>query len=489
MQLAQEVSPFASIDELQRRYQGKLLTVEAVVDLFLRRIEAYDKRGPSVNTVVTINPRATHEARLMDSHRNEGRAVGPLHGVPILVKDQIETAGLETCFGSVAMRGYLPARDATVVARLKRAGAIVLAKTTMPDFAASWFSLSSRSGSTRCPYDLSRDAGGSSSGSAAGVAAGFATVGIGEDTGGSVRVPAAFNNLVGMRVTPGLISRHGMSPLVASQDTAGPLTRTVEDAASLLDVLVGYDPNDPRTNSASQLRKRPPYRASLRQHRVRGMRIGVLVEAFGDDPGGAPVRDVVWQALQRMSLAGATIVPVSIGQLSRHIRETSLYLSTSRDDINGFLRGRPVPHRDLESIVAQGLFEPSLDLLRAIATTRAYADEQERRSAQDRFQRLLLESIKRSEVMVLCFPTVPVCAPTPEELRTGAVTTEGFPTNTVIAAQSGLPALSLPAGLTPTGLPVGMELMAGPHQEALLLALGADLQRINPPYVVPSATP
>ena len=171
-----EQAPYASIDTLHGAYRSGELTAEALVETCLARVDRFDQRGPGINALTARNTRALEVARRLDDVLRSGRVTGPLHGIPVLVKDQIETAGIETTFGSMAMRGYVPDRDATVVKRLRAAGAIVLAKTTMPDFAASWFSLSSRSGYTRCPWNLQRDAGGSSSGSAAGVAAGFAPV-------------------------------------------------------------------------------------------------------------------------------------------------------------------------------------------------------------------------------------------------------------------------------------------------------------------------
>jgi len=212
------------------------------------------RNGPELNSILTVNPRALDEAEELDrSFGRSGEFVGLLHGVPVLVKDQAETAGIRTTFGSVAFEDHVPEEDATVVRRLKEAGAVVLAKTNLPDFATSWFAYSSAGGVTKNPYDLDRDPGGSSGGTGAAVAANLGAVGIGEDTGGSIRLPASFDNLVGVRVTTGLISRNGLSPLVVFQDTAGPMTRTVKDAAILLDALVGYDP--------AAIRSRPPPRS------------------------------------------------------------------------------------------------------------------------------------------------------------------------------------------------------------------------------------
>ena len=241
----------ATIASVQAAYRGREVSARQVVQGYLDRIAALDAAGPQLNAVVTVSTTALEEADELDRRfEATGDLVGPLHGVPVLVKDQAETAGLRTTFGNQNTADYVPAEDATAVARLKAAGAIILGKTSMPDFATSWFSTSSVTGVTKNPYDLSRDPGGSSSGTGTAIAANLALVGIGEDTGGSIRLPSSFCSLVGVRVTPGLISRRGMSPLVTPQDTAGPMTRTVADAAALLDVLVGFDPADDYTTVA-----------------------------------------------------------------------------------------------------------------------------------------------------------------------------------------------------------------------------------------------
>ncbi|MCL6446109.1 MAG: amidase, partial [Alicyclobacillus sp.] len=239
----------ATVSSIHAAVQSGELTVRKLVQMYLERIEAYDKNGPRINSVVTLNLHALDEADRLDRVYSEtGKFVGDLHGIPILVKDQAETKDVTTTFGSVAFKDYVPSTDATVIKRLKQAGAIILGKTNLPDFATAWTGNSSVIGDTLNPYDLTRDPGGSSSGTGAAIAANFAAVGIGEDTGGSIRVPSSFNNIFGLRVTTGLISRTGISPLVHFQDTAGPMGRTVRDVALLLDAMVGYDPDDPFTS-------------------------------------------------------------------------------------------------------------------------------------------------------------------------------------------------------------------------------------------------
>jgi amidase len=193
-----------TIRDIQAAYLDGRLTCVQLVQAYLDRISAYDQSGPALNAFVKLNPAALEEAAALDRTFAQTRTlVGPLHGIPVAVKDQAETKGIETRFGSVALSGYVPEKDATIVTKMKAAGAIILGKTAMPDFATSWFGYSSVNGETKNPYDLDRDPGGSSAGTGAAIAANLATVGIGEDTGGSIRLPSSFNSLVGVRVTPG----------------------------------------------------------------------------------------------------------------------------------------------------------------------------------------------------------------------------------------------------------------------------------------------
>jgi amidase len=486
-------APFASIEQLQAAYRHGVLSAADMVEMFMDRIDRYDQHGPRINGVARLNPAAEAEARRLDGRLASGGSLaGPLHGVPVLVKDQIETAGLETNFGSVAMRGHVPRSDATVVRRLKRAGAIVLAKSSMPDFAASWFSLSSRTGATKCPWAPERDAGGSSSGSAAGVAAGFATAAIGEDTGGSIRIPAAYNHLVGVRVTTGLISRHGMAPLVHAQDTAGPITRTVRDAATLLDVLVGVDPQDSLTYAANHRAGETGFVTAIEEGALRGRRIGLLTEALIEHDGSSsrPATVAFGEALQTLESQGAVVVPVSLPSLNSLLEESSLYAKTSRADINRFLASRSVPYGDVAEIVRRGLYERSLDLLVAIARSQPSAEDvQAGFAAQIRLRESILQLMSGHRLDAICYPTTPVAAPTPGELRSGQVTTSNFPTNTIIASQAGLPAITLPCGDPANGLTVGIEFMGAPYHERLLVNLGADFESATRPVGKPPATP
>jgi Asp-tRNA(Asn)/Glu-tRNA(Gln) amidotransferase A subunit family amidase len=242
----------ATIRQLHDAMRSGQLTCRALVDHYLRRIEAYDKAGPAINAIVVVNPEAAREADALDARYKASGPVGPLHCVPAIVKDNMETIGLQSADGSLSLKGFVSAKDAFQVRRIKAAGAIVLAKSNMAEFAFTPYETVSSilPGYTKNPYALDRVTAGSSGGTAAAVAANFGAVGLGTDTGNSIRGPSSHQALVGIRSTMGLTSRGGVAPLSLLADIAGPMTRTVEDAVAVFQVVVGEDPDDPVTMAA-----------------------------------------------------------------------------------------------------------------------------------------------------------------------------------------------------------------------------------------------
>ena len=468
------------IDDMHALLRSGSLNVHDLTEAYLARIDAVDKSGPGLNSIITINPNALQEADRLDAEfAASGELTGPLHGVPVVVKDQVETKDMMTTFGSIAQDGYQPHDDATVIKKLKAAGAIILAKTALPDFASSWFGFCSKIGETKNPYVLSHDPGGSSSGTAAAVAANLALVGVGEDTGGSIRLPASFCNLVGVRVTPGLISRDGMSPLVVFQDTAGPMARTVKDAARLLDSMVGYDPKDEYTTAAVIAGHKNTYVEVTEGASLRGTRLGVVRNAFGsdDDPAAAAVNRVMGEALEAARKAGAELIDVEIPDLMEHILETSLYLTHSRYDINTFLASRDnMPIKSLEEIRDKKCYDPHLDLLEAIFEGPEHPEDDpeyfRKLASSDKFQRLVVGIVAQNNLDGLVFPCTQILPPSKQAVRDGKHEVLSFPTNTLIASQAWLPSICLPAGFSEEGLPVGMELVVPPYHEPTLFRLG-----------------
>jgi amidase len=471
------------------------VTAAELVDWYLARIEAHNLAGAELQAVVTVNPRARDEAVARDEFlAAEGNLCGPLHGVPVLVKDQAEMAGLRTTFGSSLFTGYVPEDDATVIAKLKDAGAIILAKTAMCDFAAGWFSSSSLTDHTKNPYAPERESGGSSAGTAAGVAANLGLVGIGEDTGGSIRIPAAYNNLFGLRVTTGLISRAGFSPLVHFQDTPAPVARTVSDLATTLDSIVGYDPKDPFTVTASAAHDFGGYaEAAALDIPLSSWRIGVLETAFGgdDNPDAEPVNNVIRTAIARLDELGVSITrELEIADLPGWIEGSSVYVRQSKADINDFLGQRPgAPVSSFMEIYEGRHFHPLNDLFHGIAEGPETVDGDveclQRRLNQEHFRRHVLNIFAAHGLDFIVFPTVQVIPPTRNELAAEKYQCLTFPTNTVIGSQAGLPALTIPVGFTGDGLPVGLELLGAPLAEAKMLQFARSWERAAGPRHAP----
>jgi len=469
----------ATIASIHEAYRTRALSAVELVRAYLERIEAYDRGGPRLNSIVTVNERAEERARELD----EGGPTGPLHGIPVVLKDNINTHDLPTSYGSVAMRGYRPPADATLVKRLRAAGAIVLAKTALPDWATSWFSYSSLTTETRNPYDPDRDPGGSSSGSGAAVAANLATVGIGTDCGGSVRLPASFCNLVGVRSTPGVVPRTGTSYLVIPQDTAGPLARTVEDARAVFNAIAGYDRADPYSVAAT-IAPRPgqPHPGELRARRI-----GLVTNALGDDPA---VRQLIRAAAEALEGAGAHVEEVEIPDLFDHILATSMYTDRSKHDIDRFLDELPdTPIANLREAYDKGLYDTRLDLMDAIVD--GPEDPDSDRDYLARFAARHEFTLAVTNVMAgldaLAYPSVQV--PPPTLAGRAEWTTLTLPTNTLIASQTWLPALTVPAGFTPDGAPVGLELVGRPYAEATLFALAHGFERATGHRRAPEACP
>ncbi|MGW2939013.1 amidase [Streptomyces sp. NPDC001156] len=482
-----------TIDGFHTALRNRQITCVDVAEWYLARIASHNNSGAQLQAIVTVNPHACDEAAAADAYfAATGRLSGPLHGVPVLVKDQAETAGVRTTFGSQLFEDYIPEVDATLVTKLREAGAVILAKTSMCDFAAGWFSSSSMTDHTKNPYSLARESGGSSSGTGAGVAANFGLVGIGEDTGGSIRIPASFNNLFGLRVTTGLVSRAGFSPLVHFQDTPGPIGRTVADVARLLDSIVGFDPKDPQT-AVSWPTSGGYTDALAREIPLNAWRIGVLETGFGSDgnPDAAPVTRVIRSAIAHLEELGVPTVPgLKIDDLSDWITNTSVYTRQSKSDINHFLAQRSqVPVKSFRDIYESGVFHPLNDLFHGIAggpeDVEGDAESALLRLNQERFRRLVLGIFAAHRLDFLVYPTVQVIPPTREELASEKYSALAFPTNTVIGSQAGLPALTVPAGFTPDGLPIGMEILGTPLAEAKILQFAHAWEKSMQPRKTP----
>jgi amidase len=309
-----------TVADAHAAFKARTLTSRQLIQLYLDRIAAYDQKGPALKCIVTVNPAALAEADALDAaFARTGQLAGPLHGIPILVKDEIDTAGMATTQGTVVFKDYVPTRDAFVVAKLKAAGAIILAKTTLSEFAGG-DTYSALTGNSRNPYALDRTVGGSSGGSGGALAANFGLLALGEETSSSLKRPAAWGALAGLRPTPGLISRSGMwdgHPVPTAQ--MGPMTRTVTDLAKLMDGMVGYDAEDPITAFGVMHTPRS-YTSYLDKNALKGARIGVIREPIGsnsrpDSEDFKKVDALFQKALADLKAAGATLVDVVIPDL------------------------------------------------------------------------------------------------------------------------------------------------------------------------------
>jgi Asp-tRNA(Asn)/Glu-tRNA(Gln) amidotransferase A subunit family amidase len=468
----------ATIDGLHEAMRRGDLTARALVDQYLGRIDAIDRAGPKLNSVLGVNERAGERAAELDEALSRtGELTGPLHGIPVVVKDCVETSEIPTTFGSVAIQDYTPREDAVVVRKLREAGAIVLCKSTLPDWATSWFSFSSVSGDTRNPFAPDRDPGGSSAGTGAAVSANLAAVGIGTDCGGSIRLPSSFCGLVGVRSTPGVVPRTGSSYLVIFQDTIGPMTRTVADAARLFDVMVGYDRSDPYTAAYVVARAPRSYSELLDPAALEGATLGLVTNALGsdDDPSSAAVNRVVRAAVEAIEGAGARVVEVEIPDLAHHVEATSQYVARTKHDIDEFLSSRPeAGGHTLQVLYETKRYHPELDLIDAVIEGPDDPEDDpayfRRIEARETFTRTVVNVMAVNGVDALVYPSVQVPAPTLE--GRGAWTTLTFPTNTLIASQTWMPAMTVPAGFTDEGLPVGLEFVAPPFDEPTVFRLG-----------------
>src|SRR5438477_696717 len=271
-----------SIRDLQAALSAGRTTSVRLVDAYLARIAAYDQKAPALNAIIRLNPGARADAAALDAERKVGKVRGPLHGIPVILKDNYNTAGLATTAASVALAGLTPATDAFQVRKLRDAGAVILGKANLHELASGITTISSLGGQTCNPYDPDRNPGGSSGGSAAAVTASFAAIGWGSDTCGSIRIPSAFNNLFGLRPTKGLSSIDGIVPLSHTQDVGGPLARTVTDLAIGLDATVGADPADSATRILDGA-PLPRFVDALDTGALKGARFGMLTQYFGTE--------------------------------------------------------------------------------------------------------------------------------------------------------------------------------------------------------------
>jgi amidase len=496
----------ATIADLNTAFDSGTLTAESLTRLCLARIEAYDHKGPSLHAVMIVNPKALEQARALDAERKAKGRRSPLHGIPIVLKDNYDTFDMPTTGGSVLLEGWIPPKDAFVVKKLRDAGAIVLAKVNMSEF-ASGGTFSSLGGQSLNPHDLARGPSGSSGGTGVAIAAGYAPIGLGTDTGGSIRGPSTTNGVVGLKPTHGLLSRSGIIPLALSFDTGGPLARSVYDVAAVLGVMTGVDPADSATQK-SDGKLQTDYTTALKGDALKGARIGVARDFMGADPD---VDWVVESAIAAMRKAGATVVdvrypkwlldvkgefytavryPEFTAHIAEYLKATGpKYPKTLAEMIeraNQFNATRPDGARPNPS--RWSLFKRELDsgpmtdyhytavhdyglpLVRAIV---------EGTLAAQQLDAIVYPTASRRPGLISAGPGGP---------SAGAAAVTGL-SATDIANLTGFPDLIVPAGFTGDSLPVGISFFGPAFSEPKLLSLGYSFEQATKARRRPVHTP
>jgi amidase len=477
----------------QQAIRDHRVTCRQIVDGYLDRIRAYDQ-STRLNSLVVVNPNAPAEADKFDAEFKLSQKIAGLQCIAVIVKDNYDTKDLQTTGGSLAMKGFVPSTDAFMVRRLREAGAIILAKSNMAEWAFSPYeTVSSIAGITRNPYNLEVVPAGSSGGTAAAVAANFGAVGLGTDTGNSIRGPSSHNALVGIRPTIGLTSRDGIIPLFLSADVGGPIVRTVEDAAALLDTVAGYDGEDPITqNSAGHIPK--SYKMFLDKNGLRGARIGVF-RPYIDAPTTDPqIKALTERAIQDLKSRGAQIIdPFVIPNFEALTKD--IHCGDFQSDLNGYLakHGQGAPYRNLAEIIDSGLYLPYIESrLKQTAAAKPASDADHtvcpdvyHNDKKIAFRDAIRSAMTKYRVQAIIYPT---WSNAPRKV--GDDKSPAGDNSQVLSPQTGFPAITVPMGYTYDVLPAGLTFLGDTFSEGSLIRLAyayeqATLHRHPPPMFPP----
>jgi amidase len=492
-----DVVEFSAVDARDRMAAGTL-TSRALTQAYLDRIRQVDDDGPKLNAVIEVNTNALADADALDAERKAGKVRGPLHGIPILIKDNIDVAGMVNSAGSLALADNRPKADAFIVARLRDAGAVILGKTNLSEWAnfrssRSTSGWSSRGGQTKNPYVLDRNPCGSSSGTGTAIAASLASIGVGTETDGSILCPSAVSGLVGLKPTVGLVSRHGIIPISETQDTAGPMARSVADAALLLSALAAVDPSDPATASAEG--RIPTAYAPLAGDALKGARLGLLRQATGYHPD---VDGTFNKTVDVIKSLGAEVVDITIPAYdSWNDPELEVLLYEFKDGLNKYLKASGSPHASLEALIAfnkthadtvmpyfaQELFERAQ--AKGPLTDSAYLKAREdaiRLAGREG----LLAALERDKLDAVIAPSLSPAWIT-DHLLGDRFMGAGFS----MAAIARTPSITVPMG-DASGLPLGLTIMGRAFAERDILSLAYAVEQAlharKPPLFAP-ATP
>mgnify|MGYP001035807689 FL=1 len=487
----------ATIEDINAAFNSGTLTSERLVELYLARIQAYDQDGPRLNAVLWLNDQALETARILDEERRMSGPRSPLHGIPVVLKDNIDTADMPTTAGSLLLAGSLPPDDAFIVEKLRNAGAIILAKLNMSEL-ASGVTMSSVGGFIRNPHDIERSPAGSSGGTGAAISAAFAQLGIGTDTGGSVRGPTTANGIAGLKPTHGLLSRDGIVPLALSFDMAGPMARHVYDVAAMLGVMTGIDPDDVATSKSSN-RFETNYTQFLDVSALGDARIGIARDFLGQD---TEVDWIIEASLEAMRAEGATVVDVHFPQWFLDVKGdwyTTIRWREFRAQIPEYLAtiGREYP-KTLSEMVERSMKIMSLTPEGGTPNPTRWSllvQEEESGTLDDHeyiamknyglpmAQSIVAGLMDAQDLDVIVYPT----SPTRPSLVNGGG--GGGVSATNIANLTGFPDLIVPAGFTSDQLPVGISFLGRPFSEPRLLGLGYAFEQATKVRRNPRTTP
>ena len=482
----------ATVASVQQALASGAITCVQLTKLYIDRIEAYNLKGPALRAILTVNPKALETAAEMDRQYQANRAAsGPLHCIPIVLKDNFNTADMPTTAGNVSMKDSVPPADAFTVTRMRKAGALILAKSNLQEFARGGMSVSSLGGQVLNPYDLTRTPGGSSGGTGSAIAANMAVLGTGSDTGQSIRSPASATNLVGIRPTRGLVSRAGVIPNSLTQDEIGPITRTVTDAALLLDVMAGYDPADPIT-ALSTGRIPRSYTGLLSRDALRGARIGVMTTMMGNAERHQEVNKVMEGVIAKMQSLGATIVRFGLPEYDKLAGVVSTSQFEARTVMNSYFStlGANAPVRTFADLVAakKSAVQKTLETEIAVADGMNSAAYKDRTLNREKLRIAVAGKMAELGLDAILYPL--------QKILVARVTdADQLERNGTLSNGTGFPAVTFPGGFStptasaPLGVPVGAELLALDYTEPKLLAYAYAFEQAFKPRRPPASTP
>jgi len=478
----------ASVESINAAFDAGTLTSEKLTQMYLDRIARFDREGPKLEALISVNPDALAVAKALDEERRTKGRRSPLHGIPIILKDNFNTRDLPTSGASIALKDLRPAKEAFVVKRLREAGAIVLAKSTLTELVRASLT-PSIGGMAKNPYDLTRNPGQSSAGTGAALAANYAPLGTGTDNGQSVRSPASASSLFGLKPTIGLVSNAGVLPSSMSHNACGPMTRTIGDLAYLLNIMAGFDPDDPITRLAiGHVEK--DYEKHLTPDGLKGARIGLVYQLTGAGPEHTEVNKVFEAAAQRMRDLGATVFPVEIPRLFEFQRSsTDLY--EAYDLLNQWFAelGPDAPYNSIDDFLTRATYDK--EIVPRIMEQKKHAQPEFRAAYEKKllemaeFRKIVVGTMDRFSLDALAYP-----------MQKRLVSKHGEPNlerNGFLASNAMLPALDIPIGYSspsveaPKGVPVGMDLLGRPFDEGRLIRLASGWEahgwkRVTPPF-------